>query len=229
MSLESSDDSGKREGNLKLIIGPMYSRKTSTLADELCLLADTNHKVLYINHVLDVDRETANGNKYFSTHNSQLKTLSSAIDTCKTAQLSELNVKDLQQYDTIGIDEGQFFPDLTIIRKWVYDYNMDIIVAGLKSDSDLKPFGQIHELLCISNDIINCTALCMNCLNHNYRGRPKRRAANYSFCFSAKKNQVEVGSNDKYIAVCMPCHKLLTDWKKSDPAQLLKTMQAIQV
>jgi len=227
MSLANSNDIGKKEGGCKMIIGPMYSRKTSTLADELCLLADTNHKVLYINHSLDENRDTTNNNNYFSTHNSQLKTLSNAIDTIKTAKLSVLNLNTLLTYDTIGIDEGQFFDDINIVHDWVYKYNMDIIVAGLKSDSDIKPFGKMHELMCISNEIINCTALCMHCLTQTYRGRAKRRPANFTFCFSNKKNQVEIGASDKYIAVCLPCHKLLTEMKNDQPEKLIGIQKVI--
>ena len=81
----------------------------------------------------------------------------------------------------------------------------------------------------MSNEIINCKALCMTCLKESYRGRPKRRDANFTFCFSNKKSQIEVGEKDKYIAVCMPCHKRLTEMKTSNPNYLQALMSKIKV
>jgi thymidine kinase len=56
-------------GNLSLIIGPMFSNKTTELTRRLCVYSTIGSKVLYINSFKD-DRN----NSVISSHNKLLNT-----------------------------------------------------------------------------------------------------------------------------------------------------------
>lgn len=201
MNNNNHHNHNKKCGSCHLIIGPMFSSKTIKLTQELGMNADTGFKCLYINHSLD-QRKAESSNGAVTTHHTQFTQLSDKVSSIKIDKLSSVNISE---YDVIGIDEGQFFSDLNeIVRKWVLKDNKDVIVASLDGDSNLNVFGQVLQLIPISEKIEKLNALCMNCLKNDKKKKPAY--------FSGKldKNntsQIDVGSNDKYIALCLPCYK----------------------
>ena len=99
------------ENGIDLIIGPMYSAKTTELIRRLTIYAELGLKVLYINSGLD-DRDTKEG-EFFSTHNPTLQftSLDSAkITSIKTQRLNDILISACS-FDIIGIDEAQLFSD----------------------------------------------------------------------------------------------------------------------
>ena len=111
-------------GYLELIIGPMYSGKTSYLMNvfKQCLFCNTN--VLVFNH----DSDTRYDNDMLSTHD-QIK-----IPCIKTNSLSEYLQSDIyNNSEVILINEGQFFDDIfdfvlysvDIKCKWFFDCGID--------------------------------------------------------------------------------------------------------
>ena len=89
--------------NLKLIIGPMFSGKTSALIRDLQLCSDIGLKCIYVNSTLDNRSE----NNY-STHNPLIK----SIGTFDSMKMDYLDTELFLDYDVIGIDESQFFTGL---------------------------------------------------------------------------------------------------------------------
>lgn len=219
-SLNLSGSAEIHPGHLEVVFGPMYSGKSSYLRDTLGRLADTGWKCLYINHSSDSSRETAGGDDECKTHNSQAKALSDKIEIKLVKNLSDLDFKYLNKFDKIGIDEGQFFEDLNMVKKWVGDYGLDVLVASLNGDSDMNPFGKVHELICCANTTKHCVATCMHCGLYRDHGRPVRRKAPFTFCFAKKEGQTLVGGSESYIAVCLKCHKSLNFWKETNMARL---------
>lgn len=218
LNLSRSHEFYNEEGRLEIIIGPMFSGKTSKLTKLLTELVDTNNSVLYINSIKD-ERVTENGDDLYTTHCSQSKSMSPKIEQRKVLHLADLDEDFLKSFDTIGIDEGQFFDDLLLVRKWVLEYNLDVIVASLSADSDLMPFGDVHNLICLSNIVTKLFAFCHECLKQHECGRPKRRKAHHTFCYIDKSDrnlenaQELAGGADLYIATCLACHKRLTKLK----------------
>ena len=89
--------------SLNLIIGPMYAGKTTELLRRLNIYQEFGFKTLYVSSSLD-----SRSNLPFSTHNPLLKSIGK-IDSIKVKNLFDVN---FEQYNVIGIDEGQFFSDL---------------------------------------------------------------------------------------------------------------------
>ena len=89
-------------GFLHVFTGPMASGKTSRLLSKLNMYTNiTGVKALMIQHQSD--------SRDFLTH-SKSGSLNPLIDVVKVEHLK--NVKNYEDYDVIGIDEGQFFDDL---------------------------------------------------------------------------------------------------------------------
>jgi thymidine kinase len=103
---------------LELIIGPMCSGKSSELIKRIRLFNVINKKVLVIKPYID--------NRYAEnkivSHNQE------SYDCIVLKILDEL--ENINNYNVIIIDEGQFFNDLkkTVIN-WLDQYNLNIIVA----------------------------------------------------------------------------------------------------
>jgi thymidine kinase len=176
--------------SLELIVGCMYSGKSSELMRRVHRLQSIDKPYIIYNSSLD----TRYGSTGVYTHNqSHLP----SVDTDKLVEQLESNL--FQQAETIFIDEAQFFPDLYEFVKVVVDqYNKHVIVIGLDGDSDRNNFGDIHRLLPLCDDIIKLKALCSVCKDGTL-GIFSKKIVNSS-------QVVDVGSVDKYIAVCRACY-----------------------
>ena len=190
-------------GSLTLIFGPMFSGKTTRLIQELTRFMDVtnishNTKCLLINHIFD-DRNLEVG---VSSHGSSFKGLSHLIDVQKCEHLDTV---DVSEYDVIGVDEAQFFSSLDKILEWV-SYGKVVIVSGLIADAFMKPFGKINTLITFADNVIQCHAICSECIKSKDKIiTPDALAgmkAPFTFRFEASTEQISVGAADKYIPVC---------------------------
>merc|ERR1719414_436250 len=110
--------------------------------------------------------------------------------------LSELNSK-ANNYDVIGIDEGQFFPDTVTWAEEMANSGKIVVVAALDGTFQRKPFGDILSLIPLSENVTKLNSVCMNCFGD----------AAFSKRITAEDDgKVEViGGADKYMAVCRAC------------------------
>ena len=119
--------------SIDVIIGPMYSGKTTEVIRLLNIYSEIGMKVLYVNSSLD----NRNGDAAFSTHNPALTVNKSKIDSVKTTNLNEIS---WHSYDIIGIDEAQLFVGLKrFVLSLAENYGKKIIVAGLNGDFKREP------------------------------------------------------------------------------------------
>lgn len=202
-------------GNLEAIFfGPMFSGKTSKLLHRLTTCADVGMNVLYINHSID-NRDTEKKDVHVTTHHSLFNGLdNNKIRATKTSRLDDV---DVSCYDVIGVDEGQFFPDIVeSVRKWVLRYNKLVFIASLDGDANIQPFGRVHELICLCSPkgLYKLEAKCMNCLSRGVEERHLHFVpAGYSFRKENDRDegdQEDVGGADKYMALCLKCHQELS-------------------
>jgi len=83
---------------LELIIGPMFSGKSSELIRKIRLAKTINKKVLVIKPLID--------NRY---DNTKIVSHSLEAENCETVEKLEMLNDKIIDYDLIIIDEGQFF------------------------------------------------------------------------------------------------------------------------
>ena len=79
--------------SLNLIIGPMFSGKTTELIRQLNKFSSIGQKCIYINSSLDI-RETTN----FSSHNPSLKKIGDNIDSVKINNMNNYYKDELDYY-----------------------------------------------------------------------------------------------------------------------------------
>jgi len=195
-------------GYLELIVGPMYSGKTSRLVEVYNKCKFCNISVSVINHTID--------NRYdeelLSTHD-QIK-----IPCIKTERLMDLwldssinileddisgisRIKEIFQIsrsEVILINEGQFFPDLKEFVDYLLKNEKKVYICGLDGDFERKKFGQILDLIPLCDKVTKLTSLCSLCKD----GTP----GIFSMRLTKETEQTVVGS-DNYIPVCRKCYE----------------------
>jgi len=173
-------------GSLTVITGCMFSGKTT----ELLRLLKRHTIARQFVQLFKPDTDTRYGRNKVVTHDrTWLKaTVVSAKDP--------IHILDLIAIATtvVGIDEAQFF-DLSIamVCERMLSKEIDVIVAGLKQDSDGRLFGSMDKLLVMANFITNLTAVCVEC---------GEEATMTQWRGNAKTEQVVIGGSDEYTAVC---------------------------
>lgn len=175
---------------IEIIIGPMYSGKSTELIRRCNNYEAIDKNVLIINHSLD----TRCSKNLVQTHN---KTTKTAVKTNSLVEYFNNHKETLVSFDVIAIDEAQFFEDLFDFVKIVEIYNIVLIIAGLDGDCFRKPFGQILQCIPYANSVIKLHAMCMDKKDGTYASFTKRLST-----IPPQNRQIDVGATDKYLAVC---------------------------
>jgi len=187
----------KNMGKLEIIMGTMFSGKTSYLLNKIALFVELNLKVLYINIDFD-DRSELE----FSTHNP----IFNSVDFKKKDKINEnltmTKVRDFSNinfdsYDIIMIDEAHFFDDIIKFTKKLLDNKKHIIIATLIADYKGNKFGKVFDLIPICDEVVRLESYCIECSKQK-----KINNAIYSKRITKNKESIDIGGSDKYIAVC---------------------------
>lgn len=173
---------------LELIMGPMFSGKTSKLLDiyKQCKFCDI--KVVIINHSSD----TRYHETMLSSHD---KVLAPCIMLPKLEDC--LAMPPVKTADVILINEGQFFEDLYESVVTMLNNDKKVYISGLDGDFERKKFGQILDLVPLSDKITKLSSLCSLCKD----GTP----GIFSMRLTDEKDQTVVGVNN-YIPTCRKCY-----------------------
>ena len=169
--------------SLEIILGSMFSGKSTTLIKKTEGFQKIGKRCLLVNHVLD---SRVSGN-YVKTHDD------TTLEAVKTDDLATLDVED---FDVILIDEGQFFTNLKTEVEKMLEQNLTVIVAGLNSDFNMKKFGEIINLIPLADNIIYLQANCYNC----------GEKASFTKRLSSEEEVVSV--NSSYAPACRKCHSI---------------------
>jgi thymidine kinase len=196
---------------LELIIGPMFSGKTSKLVEIYKQCNFCNIPVAVINHSIDKRYD----NTLLSTHDKIMipciqtnklidiwyytetkDTINHVTETVKLPRLED-SIK-LINASVILINEGQFFEDLYPAVEHMLRHNKKIYIGGLDGDFERKKFGQILDLIPLCDKITKLTSLCSLCKDGT--------AGIFSKRITGEKEQTVVGA-DNYIPVCRGCYE----------------------
>lgn len=74
-------------------------------------------------------------------------------------------VSHAQNYDVVGIDEGQFFSDIVDFCEVLANMNKIVVVAALDGTFERKPFGNIINLIPLAEKVSKLNAVCVYCTN----------------------------------------------------------------
>ena len=180
-------------GYLEVILGPMFSGKTSRIIELYKQFKYSNMNVIVVNHS-DDDRYD---NVLLSNHDNIM------IECYKCANLKQILTSHktiLGHTNTVVlINEGQFFDDLfETVDILVNKMNKYVFVCGLDGDYRMQQFGQMLDLIPICDKVTKLHSICSVCKNGNRAGFTIRKTMD--------AEQKLIGCNDIYQPVCRKCY-----------------------
>lgn len=193
-----------RSGHIKLVMGPMFSGKTTELMRlaKRYRLADPDCKVLIVSHESDtrykpeVEKEENLSASYESVGTR------SAVTSHEGRSMPAVAVESLRQiipiadeYDVIAVDEGQFYSDLAEECDLLAENGKIVIVAALDGTYKREPFPQVSLLISKADYIEKLQAICHFC----------RSEASFTHRIVASDSEVLVGGKESYIPLCRSC------------------------
>ena len=171
---------------IEIIMGSMYSGKSTELIRRCSTFESINKNVLMINHSFDSRCD----HNEIQTHS---KTKHKAI---KTERLMDLEI--LVCPDVIGIDEAQFFGDLyEFVKKYEKEKTV-VIIAGLDGDFLRRPFGEILKCIPIADNVTKLNSMCKLCGD----GTSASFTMKTTNDDSTNVNVIEIGAEETYSSVC---------------------------
>lgn len=172
-------------GRLELIIGNMFSGKSTELIRRINKERSIDKKILIINYSGDNRYSTDS----ISTHNKVL------VKCLKVTGLFEIPFDTINDYDSFFIDEGQFFTDLyEFVTQLVDIFKKHVIISGLDGDYNRNLFGSIIKLIPMCDTVDKLTAYCNKCNNGTHAPFTKK--------IQNTGVIVDIGNSDKYVPVC---------------------------
>ncbi|KAF7638612.1 Thymidine kinase [Meloidogyne graminicola] len=172
-----------QRGSIQLIIGPMFSGKTT----ELFRLATRHTLAGRSVAIIKYRHDTRYDATYACTHD--YRKMEAFI-----AETIEEVYELIKNNDVIGIDEGQFFKDLVKYSQYLADNGKIVIIAALNGDYKQEPFPNVTKLIPLAEKIEKLNAVC-NC----------GQSASFTFRLSSNKKIEIIGGQELYRAMCRQC------------------------
>jgi thymidine kinase len=174
-------------GYLRLIIGPMWSSKSTTLLAYHRKYHAIGKNALLINHASDL-RYIQDG---VCTHDGQAEQCHMVNTMADVVRLPEYATADM-----VLVNEGQFFPDLLEVVTRECDATDKIfIVCGLAGGYARQPVGQILQLIPHAEAVEKLEGFCQECADGTPGPFTKRKAPLHP-------GESLVGGGDHYKCVC---------------------------
>lgn len=179
----------KNAGYLELIIGPMFSGKTSKIIhlEKMYTLCDLS--VCVVNYAGD----TRYHKTKLSTHDKQM------IECVRTSDIRDI-MDMVNTADVFLVNEIQFFDDVdvvNVIHQLVETHHKIVHISGLDGTFERKPFGNaISRLIPFADDVTKLSSICKIC----------KQKASFSKRINTNKDKVLIGGDDMYMPVCRACY-----------------------
>ena len=195
---------------LDLILGPMFSGKTTKLLEVVNYVQKINEKenkclIFILKPGIDRRYEESSEKSHIISHDKIrhecyivhdiMKFKDFILSSCRSEENSKKN--DIW----ILVDEGQFFKDLrkfceTLFDSIGRDKNIKIYVSGLDGDFEKKSIGEILTLIPICDSVVKLKGKCDFCNNESI----------FSKRIIDGREQVLIGGNNIYKPVCRLHH-----------------------
>ena len=176
--------------SLEIILGPMFSGKSSRILSIVSRYSALNVPILVIKHAAD--------NRY-SVSNEVVTHDNRRVPCISVRNFSDIDGRFLHQYRVIIIEEAQFFQGLVqFVEDLVDGLRCDVFVVGLDGDSNRRSFGEILQCIPLADKVEKLTALCHRCAN----GTP----GIFTYRNGHRDQQMVVGGANLYEALCRECY-----------------------
>ncbi|WP_102026413.1 thymidine kinase [Salirhabdus sp. Marseille-P4669] len=185
----------KQSGWVEVICGSMFSGKSEELIRRVRRATYGNLKVKVFKPAID--------NRYSEesvvSHNGN-----SVVAQPINKSLEIYDYID-ESYDVIGIDEVQFFDEHIVeVCQDLANQGYRVVVAGLDLDFRGEPFGQVPELMALSEEVTKLNAICPVC------GSPSSRTQRLINGKPASYDDpiIMVGASESYEPRCRHHHEV---------------------
>ena len=173
--------------SLDLIVGPMFSGKSSYLLATIRKFKAINMPMFIITSVHDTRYKEGS----IVNHNQE----SFPADVSVASLLGLRTNPKFLEASVVIIEEAQFYNDLVpFVLECVDIFEKTVFVAGLDGDVHRRPFGKILELVPYCDSIIKTKAFCKSCNDGTEAIFSSRKEASALI--------VDVGGADKYESLC---------------------------
>lgn len=191
-------------GKLELILGCMFSGKSSELIRRIRQHRLLGRNIMVVNNALDVRYGTGlkiTSHDMAEEHAVACKKLEQVFDHPEYARAH-----------TVFVDEGQFFSDLRefVLRAIEMD-GKSVVVSALDGNYKREPFMNVISLIPFAEDVTRLNALCVMCKDGTPASFSKRlvscvvgdieQGSNVCDIVNDRTN-VLVGGADMYMSVC---------------------------
>jgi thymidine kinase len=188
-------------GYLELILGPMFSGKTTYIINLYEMYSQNKKSVAAINFADDLRYH----DKMLSSHD---RVMVPCIFTRKLHDV--LHSEEVQKSDNILINEGQFFEDLyECVVYLVETLKKTVHICGLDGDFKRHKFGTILDLVPLCDKVIKLKSRCDYC----------KSPALFSHRITQEKEQLVIGTNN-YVPLCRSCY-VSENYKSATPVQIV--------
>jgi len=173
--------------SLEIVVGPMFSGKTTYALSYIRRQQSIGKKVLVIKPTID-SRYTLKSE--IASHDLQ------KIEASTWNPDLELMITgDIVKHDCIVLEEAQFFKGLrNYVEKLLFHFEKQVLIVGLDGDANQKPFGEIMTCVPFAISLTKLNALCKICLD----GTP----APFTKKLIHDEKLIDVGGSEKYASVC---------------------------
>jgi len=186
------------EGYLELILGPMFSGKTSTLKKIYDQCMYCNIPVMVINYGADNRYCDAS---FMSTHD---KIKIPCVKGLSILEILETNKEKVNESEVILINEGQFFKDIHTVIHLVEDLHKRVYICGLDGDFKKNKIGSLLDLIPHCDNVYKLKSLCSECRDG--------KSGLFSYRITDETDQVVIGV-ENYKPVCRACFERLSNTK----------------
>ncbi|MEM2207441.1 MAG: thymidine kinase [Sulfolobales archaeon] len=193
-------------GGLRIIVGPMFSGKTTELLRVLRKYAIAGYRVVLVKPSTDTRYSSS---KVVSHDGLEMDALVVESDIAGFYRVRDI----LLEHDVIGIDEFQFFEYSKELVKFLLDLSSDrlVIVAALNLDFRGEPWEVVKEILPHADDIRVLRAVCTHTGKDGKKcGRPATRTQRLLDGRPAPYDspRVLIGGRESYEARCRKHHEV---------------------
>lgn len=178
-------------GNIEIILGPMFCGKSTELIRRIRRLNIAKKTCVVFKYEKDKRYETENDVRKVLTHDKQ------SWEAIPCSKLYDV-ISYTKDIDIIGIDEGQFFPDIVEFSEELANNGKIVIIAALDGNYLRGPFNRILEIIPLAEHVTKLKAVCMKCQGD---ASFTKRTINSS--------EIElIGGAEAYISVCRKCYHI---------------------
>ena len=173
---------------LTLVLGPMFSGKTSELM-RLCRRHQLAKKKCCVVKFRADSRYS--GEEVLSSHD----LVTCPAVPCTGELLPLLQEEALASAAVIAVDEGQFYTDLPEFLEEILSRGKTVIVSALDGDFMRRPFGRILECIPMAEEVVKISAVCSGCGGQ----------AAFTRRIAASLEIQMIGGAESYVPNCRRC------------------------